>query len=36
MIRKMALPGERIAEEEVSVDTDDTYSLESYRDIASI
>ena len=35
MIKKMAIPGERIAEEE-SDDTDDTDSVESYDDIASI
>ena len=35
MIRKMAIPGERIAEIE-SEDTDDTDSVESYPDIASI
>ena len=36
MIRKMAIPGERIAEEEVSEDTADTDSVESYPAIASI
>ena len=36
MIRKMVVPGERIAEEEESEDTDDTDSVESYPDIASI
>ena len=35
MIRKMDIPGERIAEIE-SEDTDDTDSVESYPDIASI
>ena len=35
MLRKMVIPGERIAEEE-SEDTDDTDSVESYPDIASI
>ena len=35
MIRKMVIPGERIAEDE-SEDTDDTDSVESYPDIASI
>ena len=35
MIRKMVIPGERIAEAE-SEDTDDTDSVESYPDIASI
>ena len=35
MIRKMVIPGERIAEVE-SEDTDDTDSMESYPDIASI
>ena len=35
MLKKMAIPGERIAEEE-SEDTDDTDSVESYPDIASI
>ena len=35
MLKKMVIPGERIAEEE-SEDTDDTDSLESYPDIAPI
>ena len=33
MIRKMIIPGERIAEEGESGDTDDTDSEESYPDI---
>ena len=36
MIRKMAIPGERIAEEDESSDTNDADSVESYPDIASI
>ena len=35
MLKKMVIPGERIAAEE-SEDTDDTYSVESYPDIAPI
>ena len=35
MLKKMIIPGERIAEEE-SEDTDDNDSVESYPDIASI
>ena len=35
MLRKMVIPGERIAEVE-SEDTDDTDSVELYPDIASI
>ena len=35
MLRKMVIPGERIAEVE-SEDTDDTDSVEPYPDIASI
>ena len=36
MIRKMVIPGERIAEEGESDDTDDTDSVKSYPDIVSI
>ena len=36
MMRKMVIPGERIAEEGEYEDTDDTDSVESYPDIASI
>ena len=36
MIRKMVIPGERIAEEGESEDTGDTDSVESYPYIASI
>ena len=35
MIRKMVIPGERVAEEGESEDADDTASVESYPDIAS-
>ena len=36
MLRKMVIPGKRISEEEESEDTNDTDSMESYPDIASL
>ena len=36
MLKKMVIPGDRIAEEGESEDTDDAGSVESYLDIASI
>ena len=36
MLRKMVIPGERIAEEEESADIDEANNVESYPDIASI
>ena len=36
MIKKIVMPGESIAEEEESEDTDDKNSVESYPDTASI
>ena len=36
MLKKMAVPVERIAEDEVPENTDDTDSVESYPDIPSI